>query len=158
MGEPKDDDFESAQVLGEIAVAMRPAELTGAERKRMRGRILDRIAGAEPPPEGTQTWRAHEPGWSQRSGLIDMKMLRIDAAAGTQEVLIRFKPGAYIPAHSHAKEEQMIILEGECLLGDHPLRAGDIHVAPAGSWHPPITTQTGTLLLLRCEYPFPANR
>ncbi len=34
---------------------------------------------------------------------------------------------------------------------------GAVHIAPPGSRHPPITTERGALLLLRCEYPFPVG-
>jgi putative transcriptional regulator len=86
-----------------------------------------------------------------------MKWLRKDEVAGTQEVLIRLGPGAVVPEHSHNKEEHMVILDGELHLGSHLLRQGDVHIAPPGSWHPPITTERGVLMLLRCEYPFPAG-
>ena len=133
-----------------------PVEVAASLSDRMRRRIMDRIVSA-PPPAGTVTYHAQGDGWLAATKGIQMKMLRVDAAAGTQELLVRFSPEVEVPAHSHLKEEQMIVLEGECHIGDHPLRAGDIHIAPPGSWHPLITSRTGALLLLRCEYPFPVS-
>jgi quercetin dioxygenase-like cupin family protein len=78
-----------------------------------------------------------------------------DEAAAT--VLIRALPGARLAAHRHSKEELLIVLEGECHTGTHPLRAGDIHFAGAGSWHDDITTRTGVVVLIRGEYPAPAH-
>jgi quercetin dioxygenase-like cupin family protein len=82
-----------------------------------------------------------------------MKLLRRDPVAGTQEMLLRLGAGVQVPAHSHSKEEQIIILEGELMLGEHLLRQGDVHVAPPGSWHPVITVERSCLLLLRSEIP-----
>jgi quercetin dioxygenase-like cupin family protein len=151
-----DDDSETGAVFAALAEAVAPVELGTDQRARLRRRIIERIAAA-PPPTGTETFRSQGDGWLTSSEFIEMKMLRIDEDAGTQELLIRFLPGVSVPAHSHLKEEQMIIIEGECFIGEHPLRAGDVHIAPAGSWHPAITSKTGTLLLLRCEYPFPTQ-
>jgi quercetin dioxygenase-like cupin family protein len=65
------------------------------------------------------------------------------------------RPGGTVPAHRHECEEEFIVLEGECHIGTHKLVAGDVHIAPAGTWHEPVTTQTGVLVLLRGEYPHP---
>jgi quercetin dioxygenase-like cupin family protein len=153
----RNDDLAAEDVFTAMAGAVAPAELAQSQRTRMRASILQRIAD-QPPPSGTTTWRSAEPGWADGLPRVQLKVLRVDETAGMQEVLIRFLPGAVIPAHSHVKEEQMIILEGECMIGEHRLGAGDVHVAPPGSWHPPITSDKGTLLLLRCEYPFPVDR
>jgi quercetin dioxygenase-like cupin family protein len=164
-----------ADVFAALAQALKPQPVPKSLRDRQRAAMLGRL-GAEnastaltcstasvrlavaPAPDGTQTWRSSEVEFAPGSPLIESKVLRVDKRAGTQEALIRFLPGAVVPAHSHAKEEEMIILEGECFIGEHALRAGDVHIAPPGSWHPAITAPRGTLLLLRCEYPFPTNR
>ena len=51
------------------------------------------------------------------------------------------RPGGVVPAHRHEREEEFIILEGECHIGTHKLVAGDVHIAAAGSWHEPVTTR-----------------
>jgi quercetin dioxygenase-like cupin family protein len=153
---PMADDDATEAVFAALAEAVTPNELGQDQRDRMRRRIGERIA-VTAPPSGTQTFSSQGEGWLTSSEFIQMKMLRVDEADGTQELLVRFLPGVAVPAHSHLKEEQMIIIEGECHIGEHPLRAGDVHIAPAGSWHPVITSKTGTLLLLRCEYPFPTD-
>lgn len=149
-----DDVALEAQVFELIAAATRAAPLETARRDALRQRLRARVT---PPPEGTTTFRVTDGGWFKPAPNIEMKMLRLDEAAGTSEMLIRLGPGVEIPAHSHRKEEQMVILEGECHLGDHLLRAGDTHVAPPGSWHPPIRVAGSVLLLLRSEYPLPAG-
>jgi len=144
-----------AAVFAALAEALAPVTPPQGVGERLRARVL---AATSAPPEGTRTWRtSEEQGWSAPGEFVRLKFLRVDEPAGHQEVLIRLLPGVRIPSHSHRLEEEMVILEGECHLGEHLLRAGDVHVAPPGSWHPEITTRTGALLLLRCEYPFPAG-
>lgn len=149
-----DDAALEAQVFGQLAAAIKPAGMEPARHDALRERLRSRIA---PPPEGTTTYRLADSGWFSPAPNVEMKMLRLDEAAGTSEMLIRLGAGVKVPAHSHRKEEQMVILEGECQLGDHLLRAGDTHVAPPGSWHPPITVEREVLMLLRSEYPLPAG-
>ena len=62
---------------------------------------------------------------------------------------MRMRPGGVIPAHRHEREEEFIILEGECYIGTHRLVAGDVHIAAAGSWHEPVTTESGVVVLLQ---------
>lgn len=149
-----DDTELETQVFARLAAGLRPAALPAERDVALRSRLRSRIA---PAPEGTTTFRADDQGWFSPAPNVEMKMLRLDESAGTSEMLIRLGPGVRVPAHSHGKEEQMVILEGECLLGEHLLRAGDTHVAPPGSWHPPITVDRGVLMLLRSEYPLPAG-
>lgn len=149
-----DDDALQAEVFARLGAAVRPAAADESRRDALRERLRARIA---PPPAGTTTYRVGDQGWFSPAPNVEMKMLRLDAAAGTSEMLIRLGPGVTVPGHSHRKEEQMVILEGECQLGEHLLRAGDTHVAPPGSWHPPITVRGSVLLLLRSEYPLPTG-
>jgi quercetin dioxygenase-like cupin family protein len=151
--EIRDEELEQ-RVFSALGESLTPAALPPDLHARLRHRILQ---AAAPAPEGTTTWRLRDAGWFSPAPHVEMKQLRLDEAAGTQEMLIRLAPGVRVPEHSHRKEEQMIILEGECHVGDHLLKQGDVHVAPPGSWHPAITTQRGVLLLLRCEHPLPAG-
>lgn len=137
-----------------LASAMRPAELSAEQRNRMRRRVLDRAR--EHTPEGTRTLRAGEGEWIEVAPFVEVRELRRDEASGTHTSLMRMRPGGVVPAHRHEREEEFIILEGECQIGTHRLAAGDVHIAAAGSWHEPVTTRTGVLVLLRGEYPLPS--
>lgn len=147
----------SDDVFTLLAEAMASAEIPVEQRSRMRQRIRDGVATGR-PPAGTRTWRAHGEEWVDGLPGIRLKFLRVDAAAGTQEVLVRFLPGGAVPAHSHTKEEQMVIIDGTVFVGDHPLHSGDVHVALPGTKHDELTSPDGALLLLRCEHPFPVDR
>lgn len=135
-------------------------------KRRNLAQVVD-IASAhelqDPQPLPVDLLSLLEQGTRVRQALGDpapnvrMKWLRKDELEGVQELLIRLAPGAVVPEHSNNKEEHMVILDGELHLGSHLLRQGDVHIAPPGSWYPPITTERGALMLLRCEYPFPAG-
>ena len=142
-------------LYAEISAAIVPAELSQRQRSSLRARVLQRARDAA--PAGTTTLRAASTQWIECAPFIQMKVLRQDAAAGYQTVLLRMQPGGVVPAHRHARDEEFIVLEGECHIGSHRLGAGDVHLAPAGSWHPEITTQTGVVVLLRGEYPPPVD-
>ena len=149
------DDPDLPQSLQDsLASAVRPAELGADQRDRMRRRVLERAR--EQAPEGTRTLRAGEGEWIQVAPFVEVRELRRDEASGTHTSLMRMRPGGVVPAHRHEREEEFIILEGECQIGTHRLVAGDVHVAAAGSWHEPVTTRTGVLVLLRGEYPHPS--
>ena len=139
-----------------LAAGVKPAELGVEQRERLRRRILEQAR--EPAPEGTRTLRADEGVWIQIAPLVEIRELRRDDALGMHTSLLRMHPGGVIPAHRHAREEEFIVLEGECRIGTYRLVAGDVHIATAGSWHEPVTTRSGVLVLLRGEYPHPTPR
>lgn len=139
-----------AETAREIDAAIAPAELSDEQRSSLRKRVLQRAR--DEAPAGTSTLRAADGQWIEWAPHIQMRILRRDAKTRYQMVLLRMQPGGVMPAHRHAREEEFIVLEGDCDIGSHRLQAGDIHLAAAGSWHPAITTQTGVLVLLRGEY------
>jgi quercetin dioxygenase-like cupin family protein len=132
---------------------LRPAELGAEQRERLRRRILEQAR--QQAPEGTHTLRANESAWIQIAPFVEIRELRRDEVSGTHTSLMRMRPGGVIPAHRHAREEEFIVLEGECQIGTHKLVAGDVHIAAAGSWHEDVTTRNGVLVLLRGEFPHP---
>ncbi|HEV8334180.1 MAG TPA: cupin domain-containing protein [Steroidobacteraceae bacterium] len=136
-----------------IAAGLRPAELGSQQRERLRRRVLEQAR--EQSPEGTRTLRADEGAWIEIAPFVEVRELRRDEVSGTHTSLMRMRPGGVVPAHRHAREEEFIVLEGECQIGTHKLVAGDVHIAAAGSWHEPVTTRSGVLVLLRGEYPHP---
>jgi quercetin dioxygenase-like cupin family protein len=152
-----DDATLERETFAALATSIAPQALTDEVRVRLRERVLRTTQMPAAAPQGTETFSVAAEGWVKPAPNVEMKWLRKDIVAGTQEVLIRLGPGVRVPEHSHKKEEHMVILEGECLLGEHLLRQGDVHIAPPGSWHPAITTARGVLMLLRCEDPFPAG-
>ena len=143
----------SKSLQDSLADGLRPAELGVEQRERLRRRILEQAR--EQAPEGTHTLRVDETAWIQIAPFVEIRELRRDEVSGTHTSLMRMRPGGVIPAHRHAREEEFIVLEGECQIGTHKLVAGDVHIAAAGSWHENVTTRNGVLVLLRGEFPHP---
>lgn len=148
-------DDEGVGVFEHLAAAMRTAEISETQRQRMRHRVGQLVSSQL--PGGIKTLRAADSEWRELSPLVQIRVLRIDAAAGNQTVLIRAAPGGVMPRHRHSHDEEFIVLEGECRIGTLRLAAGDAHFAAAGTWHDEITTESGVLVLLRGEYPAPAH-
>ena len=142
-----------SSILQALASAVRPAELRAEQRGRLRRRILERAR--DQTPEGTRTLRAHEGEWIEIRPFVEVRELRRDDASGMYTSLLRMRPGGVIPAHRHEREEECIVLEGECQIGAHKLSAGDVHIAAAGSWHEQVSTRQGVLVLLRGDDPRP---
>jgi len=136
--------------LEHFAASLVPSKIAGDVRARIWAQIRERVASQL--PAGTATVRAEGAEWIALSPLVRFRRLRVDFEAGSQTILVRAEPGGFIPRHRHGQDEEFIVLEGECHIGSHHLRAGDAHFAAAGSWHDDITTQTGVLVLVRGEY------
>ena len=136
-----------------VALAVKPAELAIEQRDRMRKRVLQRAR--DTAPEGTATQRGSHTDWIEIAPLVEIRELWRDQAAGTHVSLMRMQPGGVIPMHRHTKDEDFVVLEGECHIGRHLLRAGDSHKASAGSIHADVTTRTGVTVLIRGEFPYP---
>ena len=148
------DDVPDANLIGQLAEGLRPARLSEEQRERLRARV--QAIPSEALPAGMSTLRRSDGEWQPLNPLVQMKVLRVDAAAGNQTILIRAARGAVLPRHRHSRAEEFIVLEGECRVGDLRLEAGDAQFSAAGSWHDDITTDTGVLVLVRGEYPAPA--
>jgi quercetin dioxygenase-like cupin family protein len=130
---------------------LRPARLTPEERARLKERILVRACECE--PEGSVTLRAREGHWEQVSQLVRVKVQRDDFVRGERTFIIELQPGARYPAHYHEREEASLMLEGEMYIGDLHLRRGDLHLAPAGSWHAEVWSPTGAVCFVRAAIP-----
>jgi quercetin dioxygenase-like cupin family protein len=144
-----------AALFAQLASALPSLELSENQRERMRQRVMRSVADGL--STRTTTVHASGDGWVARTPLVKVKVLRVDARAGNQTVMVRAEPGGSMPRHRHRHDEEFIVLEGECRIGSLQLRAGDAHFAPAGSWHEEITTETGVLVLIRGEYPAPVH-
>jgi quercetin dioxygenase-like cupin family protein len=145
---------DSAQpVLDQLAESLRPIELSETRRSALFERVLQRARITA--PEGTVTYRGSARDWVQVAPFVEARLLNVDAATGTHISLLRMQAGGAIPRHRHGSDEEFIVLEGECHVGEQLLLAGDVHCAAAGSVHGPITTATHVLVYLRGEYPYP---
>jgi anti-sigma factor ChrR (cupin superfamily) len=126
-----------------LAVTLEPVRPPSELRRRLMQRVAEHTEprlGAVLSTEGK--WRdAKSPG-------VHYKVLYFDKAAGLVTTLVRLDPGARFPAHTHARTEQCMVLEGDLRHGDHVYGRGDFTWAEAGSVDPELHTEGGALLLI----------
>jgi quercetin dioxygenase-like cupin family protein len=147
---PDDDSAPlDEEALIALAEAVPPAELPTQQRASMRARVMERIADVQ--PADTETIRGSQVAWREAWPRVWVKVLRADVTADVQITLMRFEPGGRIPGHAHRSDEECYVIEGEVLVGSHPVRAGDFHVAHAGGTHPDLFSSAGALVMLRSE-------
>lgn len=116
---------------------------------RMLANIKRRVSS--PAPAGTFTVKPRQSEWEAFDRGIDRQRLVEHAADGTETVLYRLQPAATFAAHGHSEQETCWVIQGEILVGDHLVQAGEMHVAEAGCDHPEITARTEALLLIRSQ-------
>jgi hypothetical protein len=68
---------------------------------------------------------------------------------GEAAMLYRVDPGTGVARHGHRHDEECLVLAGELFLDDLLLRPGEYQVAPAGTVHGSVYTDTGALLYAR---------
>ena len=110
------------------------------------------------PSEPIETVRADEGEWVKWADKawkkmlfgdkIWKKVLFADSATGKSAYLLRCEAGAVIPAHKHARDEHVFVIEGEFVVDGAVVKAGDSQFSRAGSVHPEIRTATGCLVLV----------
>jgi hypothetical protein len=109
--------------------------------------IFDAIAAGENELPGTLTRRAGTGAWTEMSPGVTYTVLFEDPVAKRRSILVRALPGSNYGAHFHAEgHEECLVLEGDLIMGDLKLLAGDFHLAEKGSTHPAATTRSGCVL------------
>ena len=68
------------------------------------------------------------------------------ASNGEATLLYRASAGAQVPSHGHQRDEECLMIEGEVFLDDVLLCAGDYQLAPAGTAHGGVSTDSGGLI------------
>lgn len=136
---------EIAAVLLEASAPVDP----GPEiAQRVKSRLFDRVregTTASAPELLTVSNKSGE--WIETSPGNSIKILRTDKE--TMSMLVRLEPGTTFPKHYHPADEETYVVEGETWFGDIHLVAGDYHLAPEGTTHGEVRTETGCVLLIR---------
>lgn len=109
-------------------------------------KVLDRIDAEGMQLPGTKTRRAEAARWREITPGVHRRVLNVDRSANRMSVLVRMDPGATYMSHSHDILEEMLVLEGNLMLGDLSLSAGDHHLALAHTQHPVGSTASGCLV------------
>jgi len=133
-----------AEILAEAVTPVAPPSTRASELKT---RVMARISGKK--SFAVMTIKATEGDWITLLRGVQKKILNKDSATGMQSYLLRMEAGATLPAHEHTADEECLMLEGDAMVGDIHLSAGDYHFARKGSRHGSVSTQNGCLAFLR---------
>ena len=109
--------------------------------------IVAAIDAGEAALSGTLTRRAGTGVWTEMGPGVSFTVLFEDPVARRHSILVRALPGSNYASHFHDEgHEECLVLEGDLIMGDLKLLAGDFHVAAKGSTHPAATTRSGCVL------------
>jgi quercetin dioxygenase-like cupin family protein len=123
------------------AVVLRPSTSLW---ERLAGRISAETGQAPavaptPPPD---------PEWEEAAPGIFCKILATDLETGRVSMLVRLVPGAEYPPHVHAGLEELHMLQGELLVNDQKLYAGDYLRSEPGTEDHRVWSETGCMGVL----------
>ncbi len=121
---PPEGSLLDADIAQTLSAGLRPPAEDDAAVARVRSRLLKRIAADSvghhvTVPADAGRWHSFLPG-------IQRKVLH--EGSGVMSYLLKFAPGAVLPAHRHAIDEECVVLEGT-------LRIGADVLLPPGSFH-----------------------
>ncbi|MEM7281534.1 MAG: cupin domain-containing protein [Pseudomonadota bacterium] len=143
----KNNDALPDELMSELLKNTASLEPTPESRRSILARVKDRINHDQLPLQELVTVPAGG-DWIEPYPGNKIKMLRDDS--DTQSFLVELAPGTRFPPHSHPKDEETLVLEGEVLFGEIPLKKGDYHLARAGTDHDETFSEKGCLLFIRC--------
>jgi quercetin dioxygenase-like cupin family protein len=163
MGEYHDDvppggdtpDRSGETDLGPVELVAAPLVLMAPPVAPSPG-LFDRIAaaaGIAPDLPGHYVCRSGDGVWQPVADGIDMRVLYRGGPGERRTVLLRMQPGSTVAAHRHHADEECFVLEGEVRMGAMSFGRGDYLIARGGSDHPPVTSPTGSLLLISTQVP-----
>jgi anti-sigma factor ChrR (cupin superfamily) len=112
-------------------------------------RLALRIAegtGKQPVPPPPIEWS--EPEWEQVAPGIECKVLAADSERDRVSMLVRLKPGASYPAHTHAGVEELHLLDGELWINERKLVPGDYNYGAPGAEDHRVWSETGCTCVL----------
>ena len=111
-------------------------------------RIEARIdaSGVELP--GTLTLRAGSGAWIDAAPGLKIKILHRNESLKRETFLAWLQPGGEYADHDHDQDEEIYMIEGDLIIGELVLKAGDFHVARAGRHHPVHRTKNGCLCII----------
>ncbi len=139
------------KLAGNLAEAILPIAPPASKANELKSRVMARIKGKK--SFDLMTIRPYDGEWITLLPGVEKKILSNDSKDQIQSFLLRMAPGSILPAHEHLRDEECLMLEGEIMIGDLDLSAGDYHFARKGSKHEQITTQTGALAFIRAYEP-----
>ena len=116
--------------------------------KGLFAQIENGIAGSGVELPGTVTTRSGAGAWTQAGPGLKIKVLNQIEALNRQTFMAWLEPGAEYADHDHDQDEEIYMIEGDLIIGDVVLKAGDFHVARVGKHHPTHRTRTGCICII----------
>ena len=119
--------------------------------QRVRTRLMKQIAAESGGHHGlvvagSGVWRPFLPG-------IERQVLH--EAEGIMCYLLRFAPGATLPAHRHPADEECVVLQGAVRVGRQLLPAGSFQKVSRNRVESDTTSDEGAVIYLRGASPRP---
>ncbi len=111
-------------------------------------RLAARLTGSDEPPVLPPELQWSEPDWQQVAPGIACKLRARDSQNDRVSMLVRLHPGAHYPAHTHAGEEELHLLDGELWIDGRKLFAGDYNYGAPGAGDDSVWSETGCTCLL----------
>jgi quercetin dioxygenase-like cupin family protein len=121
----------------------------GAAIARVRKRVMRRIA--EDSVRHHTAMDSAEGSWHKLLPGIDRKVLH--EQDGVMSYLLRFAPGAVLPAHRHPIDEECVVLQGTIRIGSLVLGPGGFHRVARDILDADSTTDEGCVIYLRGASP-----
>jgi quercetin dioxygenase-like cupin family protein len=121
------------------------AGANGMRALRRQALIVPDGTEGKTPRQRRQTQTAAEAPWVDFGPGILRRVLHAEPD-GAAAMLYRTAPGATVPHHGHRHDEECFMVAGELFLDDLLLRQGEYQLAPAGSEHTGVFTDTGVVL------------
>ena len=112
-----------ADIARALTEAQQAGEPDAAAVARVRSRLLRRIA--DDSIARHTAIPAEADGWHRFLPGIRRKVLH--EAHGVMSYLLRFEPGAVLPAHRHPVDEECVVIEGSLRIGPLQLGPGGFH-------------------------------
>lgn len=141
---PREDTGLDVKVVAAIASDLLPTTPAPEVADRIKDKLLSRVKAAN---SNHRFVFAQEGDWKTVAKGVHAKVLH--QVAGQRSVLVRMDADSVLPAHTHAHDEEAIVLEGEVWLEGILCRLGDYHYAYAGGKHQDIHTEQGCLLFIK---------
>jgi anti-sigma factor ChrR (cupin superfamily) len=137
-------------IVAALIAAQRPDnDADAAALQRVRARLMRQVAADSTSHHvaiaaEAGSWHRFLPG-------IERKVLQ--EREGVMSYLLKFAPGAVLPAHRHPHDEECVVLEGTLRIGDLVLGAGGFHSVRRDVLDADSTTEEGCLIYLRGASP-----
>jgi hypothetical protein len=137
-------------IVQALTRAQRPDEAADAASiERVRSRLMKRVA--------TDSVRHHvaiaAEGGSWHSLLPGIQRKVLHEEAGVMSYLLKFAPGAVLPAHRHPVDEECVVIEGRLRIGELTRGPGGFHRVRHDVLDADSTSDEGCVIYLRGATP-----